>query len=314
MNLLKNSLLMVCVATMFFSCFTPDDKPGESNQVYQAAAKYSVEKEYKGNLDIVIGDVKQAFIQNKLSSKDQIENLVKGFKYEFKVDGIRIPIFPEGHMDKNQEQLLRYLLAKCQAEKLMIFANPANHLGGARIANGSMTDTSPVKDDFTKSDKLIQVVQDFSKKYKCDFISPFNEEGAPGSVWSVEQINDIYASLHGKVSGAKLVGSDVWGVPAGIRYLDETDILDYVDVSTTHNLGFNHDKWTEYINKSNGLPVWDSETNMHKKYQNRATRIEAAIDSGVNGLVLYNSWTMINLSTGEIGTNGQKFRDFYLEE
>ncbi|GGZ13127.1 hypothetical protein GCM10007049_01120 [Echinicola pacifica] len=313
MKILFNAALAISLVFASFSCLNADSEALESSEVYHAAAKFSVEKEYKGELQIVLGDVKQAFITDKLSTKKQIEMLVKGFKYEFKVDGIRIPIFPEGHMSKQQRFLMHYLMAKCKAEKLLVFANPANHLGGVRIANGDMSNTSSVKGDFAKSDKLIQVVRDFSKEYNVDFISPLNEDSAPGDAWTAEQINDIYASLYGKVQGAKLVGSDVWGIPAAIKYLDQTNIADYIDVSTTHNLGFNHDKWPEFIEKSGHLPVWDSEVNMNKKYANRLTRIEAAIERGVNGLVLYNSWNMINLETGEIGANGMKFRDYYLK-
>lgn len=313
MNLLKKVSLAIILPVLSFSCLSSESEPVENNQIYAAAAKFSVEKEYKGNLEIVLGDLKQAFIKEKLSTKEQIENLVKGFKYEFKVDGIRIPIFPEGHMKKEQRFLLHYLVAKCKAEKLLLFANPANHLGGVRIANGDLSNTSSVKGDMAKSDQLIQVIKDFSEEYEVDFISPFNEDNRPDGAWTVAQINDIYAQLHDNVNGAKLVGSDVWGIPAGIEYLEKTDILQYIDVSTTHNLGFNHGRWQEFINKSNGLPVWDSETNMNKKFPDRARRIEAAIDNGVDGLVLYNSWNMINLATGEIGPNGQQFRDYYLK-
>ncbi|MCM4155792.1 hypothetical protein [Gramella sp. AN32] len=296
---------------LILSCSAPDKE--EEIIVFDAAAKFSVEKEYKGNLETILGDVKQAFIQEKLSSKDQINMLVKGFKYEFKVDGIRIPIFPEGHITKEQKQLLHFLVAKCKAEKLLIFANPANHAGGQRIANGDLGDLSPVLGDQKKSDILVNRIISFAEEFELDFISPFNEDAAPGRIWSAEQINYIYASIKGNVGGAKLLGSDVWGLPAGIKYLDETRILDYVDISTTHNLGFNHGRWQEYIEKSKGFPVWDSEVNMFKKFANRKTRIEAAIDNGVNGLVLYNSWNMINLNTGEIGSSGKKFRDYYLK-
>ena len=44
------------------------------------------------DMDHVVGDVKQGFIQNKITTQAAADNLINGLK-AMKVDGIRIPIF-----------------------------------------------------------------------------------------------------------------------------------------------------------------------------------------------------------------------------
>lgn len=271
------------------------------------------EKQYKGNLSIIIGDVKQAFIQDKITNASQLDFLLKGFIEGFKVDGIRIPIFPEGYLTTSQESLLAHLVVKARENKLKIFANPANHAGAQRIANGDMETIGGVKGDTAKTNKLMQAIKNFSIKYKCDFICPFNEDGQPGTPWEADQINTIFSGLKGKLNGAALVGPCAWGIPAAINTLDQTNIEEFISVATTHNLGFNHDKWPEFIQKSGSLPVWDSEVNMHEKYENKVHRTEAAISAGVNGLVLYDSWKMINMNTGEVNSSGKEWVALYLK-
>ena len=313
MNLLKRLNLILLMTIFVFSCEPREQMQEEVLDVYNSAAKFSVEKEYKGSLEIVMGDVKRAFGRDQLSSKEEINNLVKGFKYGFKVDGIRIPIYPEGTMSKKQRKLLHYLIAKCKAEKLLLFANPIGHKGGVAIANGERDNFTSVQGNFYKNDKLVQVIKDFSEEYEVDFISPFNEDARPrANQWTAEQTSDIYARLHGNVNGAKLLGADSWGLPGGIEFLDKTDIAQYIDISVTHNLGFNHDLWPEFIAKSNGLPVWDSETTKRPK-NGKVSRIQAAIDAGVNGLVLYKTWKMIDFETGELSSDGESYTEFYLK-
>src|SRR5690606_41252488 len=115
MNLLKKISLVIVFPVILFSCSSLEMEPVEQDQV---------EKEYKGNLDIVLGDIKRAFGQERLTTNAQLDNLVHGFKYGFKVDGVRIPIFPRGTMKPEQRVLLHYFVAKCKTEGLQLFANP----------------------------------------------------------------------------------------------------------------------------------------------------------------------------------------------
>ena len=50
---------------------------------------------YRKKLVYVIGDTKQGFIHNKITSRVQADNLLKGF-HAMKVNGIRVPIFAAG--------------------------------------------------------------------------------------------------------------------------------------------------------------------------------------------------------------------------
>ena len=59
-------------------------------------------KRYVGNLDYVIGDVKQGLITNQLNSTAKIDNLLKGFK-EMGVNGLRVPIYP---VNSNPNQVM----------------------------------------------------------------------------------------------------------------------------------------------------------------------------------------------------------------
>jgi len=82
----------------------------------------------------------------------------------------------------------------------------------------------------------------------------------------------------------------------------------------THNLGFNHSDWPEFIAlaEDNNLPVWDTEVNDNDKF-GTGTRLDAALDADIDGLVLYNSWTMISLTNGSINAAGQNMMSKYLK-
>lgn len=264
-------------------------------------------------MDYVIGDAKQAFIQDKVSTPTQVQNLLTGFK-AMKVNGIRIPIFAEGlEPDKDA---LTYFYNEAIKQGFDIFANPAQHSGGKRVANGVLVGVGEsVKDDPVKTQALIDRIVAFDKEFPCKWINPFNEDGAPGASWSTEQMNTIYFTLATSYLNAELIGPCVWGIPASINVMKNTDVKDYIKVATTHNLGFDHDSWQEFINvsKAAGLPVWDSEVNHTKKFEDKATRLEAAIAYNVDGLVLYNSWNFINMTDGSINSTAQKWMDIYLK-
>ncbi len=267
---------------------------------------------YVNDMEYVLGDVKQAFIQNKVTTEDAADNLIAGFK-KMKVNGIRVPIFADGLCP--DKAMFDYFYENAVAEGFLIFANPAQSSGGQRIANGILNGAvKPVKDDPVQTNILINRIKDFANEYPCKWINPFNEDGRPDAAWSTNQINTIYQSLEDRVSGAELIGSCVWGLPAGILLMKNTDIAQYITVATTHNLGFNHTKWAEFIAlaKNENLPVWDSETNNHDKY-GTGTRIDAAISAGVDGLVYYDSWNTISLGTGEINSGGIEVMSKFLK-
>lgn len=257
---------------------------------------------YTNNMDYVLGDVKQAFIHNNISNKTQVDNLIKGFK-NLKVNGIRIPIFAQG-LEPNKA-MLDYFYEQAKANGFKIFANPALFDGGRRIANGVFKDDNAggtVKNDPVKTQILIDRIKAFALEYPCDWICPFNEDARPEREWSIAQYNTIFQQLHGQLNGAELIGACQWGLEAGIETFDETEIDKYITVATTHNLGFNHNLWPGFINKAKakGLPVWDSEVNHNKKYEDKLTRLETALENKVNGLVIYNSWRGIDLTNGNL--------------
>ena len=265
---------------------------------------------YTKKLNFVLGDVKQAFIKNKISSKSQVDNLLKGFK-EMKVNGIRIPIFAPGKTPN--KAMYDYFHKQAKAQGFKIFANPALHNGGKRIANGELHSIGPsVLGKSAAKNALVKAIKDYSKAYKCNWICPFNEDGKPGQHWYNTQMNNIFKELKGKMNGAALIGPCTWGIGGGIDVLKKTDVEKHVSIVTTHNLGFEHDKWKEF-KKLAGKKIWDSETNNNKKYANKKTRIQAAVDAGVNGLVLYDSWKYINMSNGNVNNNGKAVMDIYLK-
>ena len=97
--------------------------------------------------------------------------------------------------------------------------------------------------------------------------------------------------------------------------MKETDVGDYVEIATTHNLGFNHGAWGDFIAEANkrNLDVWDSEVNDNKKFSNRGTRLDAALDAKVDGLVVYDSWRLVSWTDGSINSNGQRQKDKYTQ-
>lgn len=269
---------------------------------------------YTNDMEYVVGDVKQAFIQNKITTETQAQYLLVGLK-NLGVNAVRVPIFAEG-LDPNKT-MFDYFYNLVVAEGLPIFANPAQHAGGQRIANGVLAETGgSVKDDPSKTDNLINRIKDFAMEYHCKWINPFNEDGAPGGAWSASQMNTIYSGLHGNLNGAELVGPCAWGIPASISVLNNTDVPNYITVAGTHNLGYNHEDWAEFISlaKLNGLAVWDSEVNHNISESNNAgTRIEVAIAAGVDGLMMYNIWNTINLTNGAINNSGKVHMAMYLK-
>ncbi|NJB81885.1 RICIN domain-containing protein [Wenyingzhuangia aestuarii] len=265
---------------------------------------------YVGNLEYVLGDVKQAQITNALTTNSHVNNMLDGFE-EMGVNGIRIAIFADG-VNPN-ETMYNYFYTEAKARGFKIFANPAQGHGGARIALGMLNGTVTSVKTTAHTNALIDRIKAFAQEYPCDWISPFNEDDKTGDTWYTGQMNNIYAGLHGQVNGADLVGPCTWGVPAGVDVLQKTTIKNYIAVATTHNLGFNHDSWSDFITEAGALPVWDSETNNNVKFTGVATRIDAAIDAGVNGLVLYNSWNTINKTTGVLSASGQTVKDKFTQ-
>lgn len=265
---------------------------------------------YANNMEYVLGDVKQAFIQDKISTKAQVDNLIIGFK-NLKVNGIRIPIFAKG-LEPNKA-MLDYFYQQAKANGFKIFANPAQSSGGKRVANGVLNDDTaggPVENDPVKTQNLINRIKEFALEYPCDWICPFNEDSRPDGTWSSAQFNTIFSQLYNNVNGAQLVGACQWGLEAAIETFDKTQIDRYISIATSHNLGFNHALWPSFIQKARakGLKVWDSEVNHNKKYEDRLTRLETALENKVDGLVIYNSWSGINLSNGKLN-NTDKLLD-----
>ncbi|WP_343329203.1 T9SS type A sorting domain-containing protein [Polaribacter staleyi] len=286
----------------------------------------SFSQKYVNDMDYVLGDTKQAFITNKITTEEKADNLLLGFK-NMGANGIRIPIFGRGldGVDLNPNKpMFDYFYAKAVEQGFPIFANPAQGDGGHRIANNRLNgnganegEEASVNGVEAATEELIARIIEFSNEYPdCKWINPFNEDGrATNSTWSVNQINEIYKRLyeHG-LNGAELIGPCTWGLPAGIDMLKNTNIADYITVATSHNLGFNHSQWSTFIAlaKADGFPVWDSEVN-HNDAKGNGTRLEKAIENKVDGLVLYNSWNTVSLTTGAINATGEKAMALYLK-
>ncbi|MEP0366349.1 MAG: Ig-like domain-containing protein [Cyclobacteriaceae bacterium] len=284
-------------------------------------------KKYKNNLQVVLGDMKQAQIKNSIATTDEIDFLLIGMR-NMQVDGIRIDIFGEAPGDTEtlnpNKEIYDYLYTEAKAHGFKIFANPAEFGGGRRIANNNLDELGDeVNGVLIKSNRLRDRIIEFAAEYQVDYISPFNEDciGAGGGCFNSSQVTSIYSGLVGNVNGATIVGGDNHNLAAGINAYNSTDIRDYISVATCHNLQFQHDKWDDFIALADakGLPVWDSEaTDNPKDYDGNGTteesRMVAAIDAGVDGLVYYNNWSNIDLETGDINAGGIAGREKYIEE
>ncbi len=274
---------------------------------------------YRGNVKIVLGDVKQRFIHDQIHTEEQVMNLIKGLE-AFKVTGVRVPIFPEG-LEPNKA-MLDLFIKTAIAKGYKIYANPALWSGARRIANqifetGKKQNLGPaVKEITSKTDQLIQRISDFAQEYPCDWICPFNEDGKPEEAWSIAQMNQIYTTLStdDALKGTQLTGPCTWGIPAAIKIFKSTKVPSYISIATTHNLGFNHDQWAEFIELAHqrGLPVWDSEVN-HREKNGKKSRLVAAVEAGVDGLILYNSGNMTDLNTGEVDSKGKAMLAVYFK-
>ncbi|MBD0404606.1 hypothetical protein [Flammeovirga sp. EKP202] len=305
---IKQITAVLLSALMLVGCVNANKK--KTNNIVQAPSN----EKYKGNLEIVIADVKQAQIHNKLKDTTQVNHLLDGFE-KMQVDGVRITIFGE-EVNPNPK-MYDYLYHEAKARGFKIFANPALWEGARRIVNrinkGKNTGQKVLGDD-QATDLLVERILKFSKEYPVDWICPFNEDGQPGQYWTASQINETYQRLAENNIEAQLIGPCTWGVGSGTKILNKTDIKDYISVATTHNLGFEHNKWSKFLKSAKGLKVWDSETNMNKKFKDKDIRIEAAIKAGVNGLVLYDSWKGIDLTTGNLNAVGEQWVEKYLEK
>jgi hypothetical protein len=306
--MIKNSVTVILILSLGFSHFT-------------MASPLIATGKFKGNLVEVLGDTKQGFINKKIETSSHVDHLLKGF-LTLGVTAIRIPIFAQG-LTPN-EKVYKLFITKAKEAGFKLYANPAITCGGVLIVNdiveqnknsfrAKIEPENPLDNDqMTK--KLIQTIMGFSKEYKCDWIGVFNEDGKADKYWSVNQINEIFSTLHHHMNGAKLVGPDTWGLSAGVQILNKTRILEHIDVVSSHNLGFTHKLWPQFIElaKNKDLLVWDSETNYHDKMGN-GTRIESAIAAGVDGIVLYNSWLLIDLETGALKKEAMEIQKLYLK-
>jgi hypothetical protein len=287
-------------------------------------------QKYVNDMDYVLGDTKQAFITNAITTETEADNLLLGFK-NMGANGIRIPLFGRGvdGVDLNPNKpMMDYFYEQALAQGFVIFANPAQGGGGKRVANNMLNENGAnegedvaVNGVQAATDELVNRVIEFSNAYPdCKWINPFNEDGrATNSTWSINQINEIYQRLHAHgLNGAELIGPCTWGLVAGIDMLKNTNIKDYITVATAHNLGFNHNLWGDFIAEADkdNLPVWDSEVNHNDKFPDDAvksgTRLERAIENKVDGLVLYNSWNTVSLTTGSVNSTGEKAMALYL--
>jgi hypothetical protein len=294
------TLLAACVLTL-----------APSLPIYAGGSPAPQKVAYRGELKLVFGDVKQAFIRGKLVDNRQVDNLLNGFA-SMQVNGIRVPIMADRDMtDRPQYD---YFLRQAKARGFVLFANPAESGGGRTLANGSMSDHSPVLDRPGKAEALIGAIEAFALTYKVDYIDPLNEDGPPGESWSAEQMNRIYKSLQNHLGGAQLVGPCTWGIKAGIKVLNQTDIKNNIVVATTHNIGFEHDLWRVFVNVASPLPVWDSEATDFARFPGKATRAEAAVEAGVSGLVMYDSWRDIDMADGTVTAAGLAMERIWLRQ
>jgi len=262
---------------------------------------------YRDNIKYVLGDAKQAQIQNRLTSTAQINNLLDGFE-ELGVNGIRIAIFADG-VNPNVGRYNEFY-ERAKDRGFMIFANPAEFNGGQRIANGTLSDIGPsVFNRNAATNALIDHIDDFTDDYDVDWVNPFNEDGG----WSNAQRNTIYSTLQNRVNGATLIGPCTFGIPAAVSILENSNVGNFIGVETTHNLGFNHGSWPAFREAADrfGLEIWDSEVNHFLPNGQTVTRLESALDAGVEGLVLWNSWTTVNLNNGDISNAGITFRNLF---
>ncbi|MCX6309217.1 MAG: T9SS type A sorting domain-containing protein [Bacteroidia bacterium] len=277
-----------------------------------AQAQVKVPSIYANKLVDVIADTKQGFIQYKLTTQVQIDNLLKGFA-TMKVTGIRVPIFANDAFQNHE--MLDYLISQAKSKGFKIFANPTNGGGGTRIAQGIIPgdgrEPTSVLNDPVMTQNLIDRIKSFAATYQIDWIDPFNEDGRVGTTWSKSQINSIYSTLKDNVNGAALIGPCTWGITAGRDVLNNTDVLNYVSIATTHNLDFEHTLWPKFIAEAKGLPVWDSEAT-NNDLNGQGSRLIAAVDSGVNGVVLYNCWSNISLTNGSVNADGKALMAIYL--
>ncbi|MDB4335113.1 T9SS type A sorting domain-containing protein [bacterium] len=270
---------------------------------------------YTNDMDYVIGDAKQACIQNKLTTPAKVDALIAGFK-AMKCNGIRVPIFPTG-LNPN-EPMMALLIQRAKEEGLVVFANPAQHGGATRIANESW-EVGGVKGDPVKTQILIDRILEFDKKYPCKWVDPFNEDSKTGAKWTAEQMNIIYSTIKDSLVNAELIGPCTWGLSVAIDIFKNTNIKDYITVATSHNLSFTHSKWKEFIDMAHaeGLPVWDSEITHSFPIKNdvkiTVSRLQAALANKVDGLVIYNLWRNINLTTGAINNGGKTMMSLYLK-
>ena len=190
----------------------------------------SVAQVYVNDMDYVLGDVKQGFITNAITTTNQVDNLIKGFK-TMKVNGIRIPIYADG-VNPNVE-MYDYFYNRAVEAGFEIFANPAQFIGGQRIACGILNGTPcTVLNNNARTIALINRIKEFAAQYPCKWINPLNEDGAPGATWSADQMTEIYKSLYKNLNGAELIGSGAWGIPASITVMNRTDIHNYISVAT----------------------------------------------------------------------------------
>ena len=63
--------------------------------------------------------------------------------------------------------------------------------------------------------------------------------------------------------------------------------------------------------KAGKLPVWDSEAT-NNDVDGKGSRLIAAIDAGVNGVVLYNVWSNVSLTIGSVNAGGLAMQSLYL--
>ncbi|MCG8702170.1 MAG: RICIN domain-containing protein, partial [Bacteroidales bacterium] len=269
---------------------------------------------YEGNLKYVIADVQHGFLDRIIDSHQEVDNLVAGL-LEMKVNGVRLPIFAETAKDRYNE-FYDAFYTKARQNNLKVFATPVLHGGGKRIANGWQffyEGDGPVINNNAKTQKLIDEIKAYSQMYSCDWISPFCEDGAPGNVWSKNQINQIFSSLNGELNGAKLIGPCTWGIVNGTALLENTNVLEHISIATTHNLGNQDYAWADFKSAAGNLEVWDSETNLDPG-NTVVPRIKAAIDAGVDGIVLYYVPDAgVDLSTGALKDPAKNMMNYYLK-
>jgi hypothetical protein len=257
--ILRKMMLLACVS---FGVFIADGASASSLRWYIADLKTSFPQHRQYSSRTALTDANYVAVLN-------------GLKNGAKVDGIRVPIFPNETSPSHYSKTYKSIIAYARSINLAVYASPMS-VGMNDYSGWSNT-------------KYAGWLATYVNFFHPEFLSPFNEPGIDDG-----RIIDIMTQLRPMLaSSTRILGPDRQHVGSTLddlaRNPSVAEVFDIIDAhSANRDSSATAANWSALV-RSESKPVWSSENpaNWSAGVDSSLPGISEAVNSGVEGLVVW---------------------------